>query len=192
MKGAARLLQRDLGDLLVDEQRATRGHERAHANQAARRDLLRLPHALLAGDEGHHLRAPDDVAFDGDVILRVRIRGQVGHQIDVAEPRGVDRDQPPPPGHQREGPAVDLADADSVACDGGGEPAARDVLVDVARLQLEDVQLLPCRRVDRAHVRFREHAALLQAAEITRQDQARRNLLSPHDSPLVHRSLLGE
>src|SRR5207237_919692 len=35
VKGAARLLQRDLGDLLVDEQRATRGHERAHANPAA-------------------------------------------------------------------------------------------------------------------------------------------------------------
>ena len=186
MEGTARLLQRDLGDLLVDEQRRAGRHKGAHADQPARGDLFRLPHALLAGDEGHHLHASDDVALHCDVILRMRIRRQVGHQVEVPQPRCVDGHQSSAPRHQRKRSAVDLADAHSVAGDGHGKPAPGDVFVNVARLQLENVQLFPCRRIDGAHIRFREHAAFLQAADVASQDEARCNLLPAHDPPLVH------
>ena len=190
MERAPRPLQRLLGDLLVHQQCGAHGDERPHANDAARGDLLGAAHLFFARHERNHLRAADHISFDRHVVLRVRIGGQVGNEVDLRQARGIQCDEAPAARDQRERPALDLPDAYPLARDCSREPAAGGILVNIARLQLQDLQVLPHRGIDGAHICLRQYAPLLQAAEVPRQHQTRSDLLSPLDPPRLHRVLL--
>ena len=184
-----------LAELFLHEDCDAQRNELADAHQTAARLLFRGTDAILAGDERHDLRPRDHFAFDHHAPVRESERGHVLDLVQPPEAFRVDFEQPALRCRQREG-----ARREGLRClDAGPRHGRRDapapfVLVDVARLHLDDVQLRPgclaCTRQGLAP----EHGSLAddhvagRVAHVLRQDHSCGESLAPRDAARLHAS----